>query len=446
MRRCPPGTPAAACLVVVACSGTLERPLHPAVTDSAITEVRDDTARSVTETTTATPSCPRLVAPADAPRVTPDLDGAALAAAVAAAPEGSTVVFAPGVYDLGGVPLRLDTPGVTLVSESGYPDDVLIDGGYRVETVLTITASDVHVGGLLFAHSTGTLIDVVPAGASITGLELVSLGLTDPGGVAMRFGTDGADHWVDGAELGCSRFELTSAGRSDVSRRSGGTCATGGLDVYGADAPWVHDVNVSGFWCANGTSGPAIHLRGGTRGALIERSFVLDGAQGVLIGEAETGSGRAAPEGACGEGAGALGVYGSVVRNLGVTLTDPNLESAEAGFVVGVGVEHACAVVLAHNTVYVAQPARRGDFVVGAGAEATLLNNLGTVPIVVDPAGVAVEAGNLVGTADWLTTDLHLRSDAPAVDAGQPLSAGTCADDRDGDLRDALPDVGADER
>ncbi len=415
-----------------------------ATVDSTAAAVEDAGDTAVAE---PAPLCPRLVPGPDPVRVTPDLDGAALAAALAAAPEGATVVFAPGIYTLGGVELRLDTPGVTVLSESGYGDDVLIEGAYDTETLLHVTASEVHVGALSFAHSIGSLIDVTPAGGDLSGVHLSSLLLYDPGGVGVVFGTDDAGHYVDDAEIGCTSLQLTSAGRGEVSRLDPEACATGGIDARGSDAPWIHDNAISGFWCGVGISGAGIHVGGGARGAVVERNLLLDDAQGVLIGDAPPDETRAAPDGGCPDATGPVAVYGAMVRNNAVTLTDPGLPGSDAGFRVGISLDGACDVAVVHNTVFSAWTGVEGDVDArGAGTRATVVNNLSSHEISAAPAATVTSSGNLVATEDWLTTDLHLREGAPAVDAADRLTAGTCADDRDGDLRDALPDVGADER
>jgi plastocyanin len=63
----------------------------------------------------------------------------------------------------------------------------------------------------------------------------------------------------------------------------------------------------------------------------------------------------------------------------------------------------------------------------------------------VDRAGTIVSSNPILGTPRFINAsagDYHIQSDSDAIDQGTPLGV---LDDIDGDLRDALPDVGADE-
>lgn len=407
---------------------------------------------SGTDPTTDTPPeerwCPRPAATYEQVRVSPDLDGAALAEAIAAAPQGSTVLFASGAYALGGATLHLDTPGVTLTAESGRAEDVLLDGQGRGGPLVAITASDVTLASLTLAWSGAELIDATPAGAPLTGLRLNALSLYDPVGVAIRFGTDGAGSFVDGAEIGCSSVELTVVGRAELNEADPAACPTGGLEAFGSADLHLHDTTFSGFWCATGTAAPAVHLGGGARTPLFERNLLLDNTRGIVLGDEAPADGARPPEaGDCPESGGPVTVYGGVLRNNAVTATDPTFAASEARFDLGLRLESVCDAEVLHTTVFGAFPTVTTDLDArGAGTRVLFQNNLSGKPIRSPPELAVTAVGNLVGTDEWLTSDLHLVSDAPAINAGEPLEAGACGDDRDGDARDALPDVGADER
>jgi hypothetical protein len=88
-----------------------------------------------------------------------------------------------------------------------------------------------------------------------------------------------------------------------------------------------------------------------------------------------------------------------------------------------------------------------------AGSAAVeVANNVGTDPFYErDGATAAQNEANLADAdaalfADPEGADLHLASGATAaIDQGVVLEPGLCDDDIDGDLRDATPDIGADE-
>ena len=55
------------------------------------------------------------------------------------------VAVADGVYDLAGASLRIEAPNVTLRSQSGSREAVILDGNYATTEIVQITASNVTV-------------------------------------------------------------------------------------------------------------------------------------------------------------------------------------------------------------------------------------------------------------------------------------------------------------
>jgi hypothetical protein len=78
-------------------------------------------------------------------------------------------------------------------------------------------------------------------------------------------------------------------------------------------------------------------------------------------------------------------------------------------------------------------------------------NNLLTHALKERDGATAVQAANLVDAGleqfvDANAGDLHLAPGSAAIGVGEALAAGLADEDFEGDARDAMPDVGADER
>lgn len=77
----------------------------------------------------------------------------AIQAVVDAAGAGDTVQFADGTYAIEGYGIWVQSPGITLRSESGQASEVVLDGAGGAGSVLTISASDVTVVELTTARA-----------------------------------------------------------------------------------------------------------------------------------------------------------------------------------------------------------------------------------------------------------------------------------------------------
>ena len=89
-------------------------------------------------------------------------------------------------------------------------------------------------------------------------------------------------------------------------------------------------------------------------------------------------------------------------------------------------------------------------FLSASATSAATTNNIATHPLREREAATATLAGNLTDATtdlfvDVMNGDLHLTTDAAAIDQGVPLDPGLCDYDIDGEPRDTAPDIGADE-
>ncbi len=374
-----------------------------------------------------------------------------LRAIVASAASGTTILLADGFYDLSGGDgshrLSFETPGVTLRSASGQRDAVILDGGYVTSELVSIFASDVTVADLTLRrafdhplHLSGT------PGNPITGVLLHNLRIVDPGQQAIKINPIG-DGYVDDGVIECSSIELTDAGRAAIRD----DCYTGGVDAHQAWGWVVRRNRVAGFWCNDGLSEHAVHFWKGSRDTVVEENVIVDCARGIGFGLGAGGDGRTYPDDPY-PGVGYLGHIDGMVRNNFVAAGDPRLFDTADGFDTGIGLEQARGARVLHNTVAsTAMPRSSSIEWRFENTLAQIANNLASDRLLERDGAQAALAGNidfcpLTWLADIAAGDLHLTAAAaPAVDAGVPLDPGAADFDIDVEVRDARPDVGADE-
>lgn len=374
-----------------------------------------------------------------------------LRAIVAGAASGTTILLADGFYDLAGGDgshrLSFETPGVTLRAASGERDAVILDGGYVTRELVSILASDVTVADLTLMrafdhplHLSGT------PGNPITGVLLHNLRIVDPGQQAVKINPID-DGYVDDGVIECSSIELTDAGRAEIRD----SCYTGGVDAHQAWGWVVRRNRIAGFWCDDGLSEHAVHFWKGSRDTVVEENVIVDCARGIGFGLGSSGVSRTYPDDPY-PGVGYLGHIDGMARNNFVAAADPRLFAAPDGFDTGIGLEQARGARVLHNTVASTSAPRSSS--IEWRFDNTLVeiaNNLASDRLLARDGASATLAGNidfcpLTWLADVGAGDLHLTAAAAgAVDAGVPLAPGLADFDIDVEVRDARPDVGADE-
>jgi hypothetical protein len=390
------------------------------------------------------PGCAPLPAPpSDAIALTPADD---LAAAIASAPAGATLVLADGSYDVSAASyIVLATDGVTIRSQSGDPEAVIIDGGYGIGEVFSVVADDITIAELTIQRAINHPIHVTGGPDSDTvGTTIYRVRVIDPGQQGIKINAaDGT--YADFGTIACSHLELTEAGRTHVT-----DCYTGGIDAHLAQGWAVRDNTIVGFWCEAGLSEHGVHFWNSGRDTVVERNLIVDCARGVGFGLGESGNGTSRDYGEplCPGISGFVGHYGGVIRNNMIVGRDPALFASAAGMDSGIALEQACDTHVAHNTIVSLQPPFVSMEYRWPNTRASIVDNLVTHTITMRDGGVAELDGNLEmvgidGFVDPAGADLHLVAGAAAIDAAAVDP--TTLDDFDGDARDASPDVGADE-
>lgn len=371
-----------------------------------------------------------------------------LAAAIAGAPAGSTLVLADGTYDVSGANyIALVNDGVTIRSASGDPTAVIIDGGYALGEVFSIAADDITIAEVTIQRAYYHPIHVIGGSDSNTENTLVyRVRVVDPGQQAIKINAQDGNY-ADFGTIACSHIELTAEGRPHVT-----DCYTGGIDAHLAQGWTIRDNTITGFWCESGLSEHGVHVWNSGRDTVVERNTIIDCARGVGFGLGESGNGTSRDYGddPCPGVTGFVGHYGGVIRNNAIVGRDPAMFASEFGMDSGVALEQACGAVVTHNTVVALQPPFVGMEYRFANTQASIADNLVTHAITMRDGGNAVLEGNLVdvGTehfVDAAAGDVHLVAGSTAIDAAIGVAGAEVIDDVDGEARDASPDVGADE-
>jgi hypothetical protein len=279
---------------------------------------------------------------------------------VAGTSPGDTVSLADGTYTLDEATdgnytgLYVTTADITIVGESGDASAVILDSNYAdhgMQTALiSVDAPSVVIAHLTVKRSIFHLIHLWENGDAALIHDVV---LEDGGQQFLKASV--GEGLVENAEVSCSQFAMTDAGRSNVwgyGAQDGGTgCYTGGIDTHNAAAWHIHDSMFSGIYCdsslgrpahgkkaedrdgqtyAGGLAEHAIHMWDSPSGSghLIERNFVEDCARGIGIGMSDA-------------------VHDTIVRNNIVVSSF----AASGEHDVPINVERGVDIGILHNTI-----------------------------------------------------------------------------------------------
>lgn len=367
-----------------------------------------------------------------------------------ALPPHTTLVFAPGQYDLAGIaPLEIGAEDVVLRSASGDPADVTLVGDFT-SPLVRVRASRVTISGLTFLRGDGGIViaDTVPATDVL--LYKIRVGATAQSSVH----APGEGAYTDRVTLACSTLELGDAGRATLASQ-GVPCDSIGLNVVGGRTWRIVDTTFDGFWCGS-SEGIAAVLRGGSRDVVFERNRIVNSYVGLRLGLATEPPRRTyADEPACASGQPNMSAMQvRVVNNLVIEdgSVRPSFDSA-------IALWNTCDGDVNHNTISVANTdvfsAIEYRFAISTGVR--ILNNA-VSDVALSGTGVAIRAregatadtrGNVIEPDATLYARTGARPLAPAV--GSPLrdaadctgSPPGCAADYYGATRGTPADVGA---
>jgi hypothetical protein len=378
--------------------------------------------------------CPPLPSPSGPVIEKWPTDAGDLRAVVAGAASGTTILLHDGFYDMSGGDsihrLVFSTAGLTLRSASGDREAVILDGGYVTGELVSIQASDTTIADITLSRAYFHPIHASGPDTPIEHILIHNVHIIDPGEQAVKINPVGGGT-VDNGTLECSHLELTDTGRPFIRNN----CYTGGLDAHLATGWLVRRNLIEGFWCDDGLSEHGIHMWRQCADTVVEENLVIDCARGIGFGL----------------GSGVDGHTRGIIRNNFVAAGDPDLFASPSGFDSGISLWGADDAQVYHNTVASTQAPTASSiewrFISTA---VTLANNLVTNRIW-DRGGTSYLSTNteyapLSLFADVAAGDLHLADPgSDPVAGGTTLAPGLADTDFDGRLRDAAPDVGADE-
>jgi len=361
-------------------------------------------------------------------------DAGNLRSTIESAASGTTILLHDGFYDMSGGDsthrLLFSTPGLTLRSASGNREAVILDADYATDELVSVQASNTTIADITLMRAYNHPIHVSGPETPIDNILIHNVHVIDSGQQAIKVNPVGAGT-VDNSTLECSYLELTDVGRPFIRNN----CYTGGLDAHAATGWVVRRNRIEGFWCDTGLSEHGIHMWRLCQDTLVEENLIIDCARGIGFGL----------------GPGNDGHIDGIIRNNFVAAGDPDLFASPTGFDSGISLWGAEGARAYHNTVASTQsPSASSIEWRFISTSVTLANNLVTDRIW-DRGGTSNLAGNteyapLNLFADVAGGDLHLTDpESGPVDAGTPLSPGFADNDFDSLLRDAAPDIGADE-
>ncbi len=374
-----------------------------------------------------------------------------LRSTVSAAKAGDTILFADGTYNLNGDNLWIDK-ALTIRSESGDREKVILDGGYVTAETIQIAASGVTVSDITLKRAKYHLIHVMATSTSDANNTVIkNVHLIDPGQQAVKINQNSAKtRFTDNGTISGSRIEMTEAGRKKVIEING-SCYTGGVDAHQSRGWKIYDNEIEGFWCSQGLAEFGIHFWTGSRDTLVERNKLIDNARGIGFGMGQSGTWRIYSDNPCG-GVANVGHYDGIIRNNFILQKSEALRNSQTHFDTGISLEQACGTKVLHNTIVsTAKPNLSSSEWRFANTNVQIANNAVSYNMMARDGGKAELSSNLENAAIDLFLnpaggDLHLSESAEgAIDKGSALSAGLCDEDIDGDARDATPDIGADE-
>lgn len=374
--------------------------------------------------------------------------------AVNTAASGTTILIADGTYNLGqsGYYLWIDTPGITLRSESGDRETVILDDNYTGSEIITVATSNVTIAELTIMRAGTHPIHVVSTDRGDTLNTLIyNVHIIDPGQQAIKVNPNGSGYYTDNGVVACSTIELTDAGRAKVLEING-SCYTGGVDAHQSQGWVVRDNIIKDFWCPTGLSEHGIHFWRGCRDTIVERNNLIDNARGIGFGLTETGSGRTYLDDPCPGAIGYVEHYDGIIRNNFLFAGSAGLFASEYGADGGISLNQSCGTQVFHNSIAFTSSAFAAIEWRFANTDVDIINNLVTHNLM-DRGGSANLSGNLSQQPLTLFVDgpngnLHLDQDAGvAIDQGVSIASGDCDDDYDGDTRpiSSARDIGADE-
>ncbi len=358
---------------------------------------------------------------------------AALQGAVNAANSGGdkNIRIADGVYDLSGIALQISADGMSIRSESGDRNAVILDNHYiegGTSGIFRIVSSNVTIADMTLQHPYYHAVHISPAGtAAIENIVLDNLHIIDPGEQAVKINASASGPNISNGTIQNCLIELTDTGRTKLTY-TGYPCYTGGIDGHWSVGWTIRDNVIQGFWCSDGLSEHGIHFWKNSSNILVERNKIIDCDRGI------------------GFGLGSDGNSGGIIRNNMIS------HGSDHGYAdVGISIESTPDARVYNNTVYHEHNYSAIEYRFAASADILINNNL-TNRAITRRDGATGQVENNITSAlpAWFINpsagDLHLASALTRL-VNQGLAINGLTDDFDKGIRpyNGGYDIGADE-
>lgn len=342
-----------------------------------------------------------------------------------------TILIADGNYLLNGSYLRVAVDNVTVRSQSGVRESVILDGNYQTTEIFQVVSSNTTISDITIKRAYDHPIHVMATASNDVENTLISnVHIIDPGQQAIKINPDaGRTHFVNNGRITGSFIELTAAGRTNVWDRNG-SCYTGGVDGHQAEGWVVEDNEIRGFWCSGGLAEHGVHFWSNSSNTLVQRNRIIDCDRGI------------------GFGLGSSGHSGGIIRNNMIYHGEDHGVSD-----VGIGLESATGTQVYNNTIFQEHSYPNSiEYRFEDSSNLTIVNNLTNRVIASRQGGsTALLAHNVTSAVeDWFVDtengNLHLNSEREGV-TGAAITIPGLIDDCDKENRPQGTglDIGADE-
>jgi len=365
---------------------------------------------------------------------------------IANAPSYTKILLKDGIYKLNhDRRLIFRRPYIILSSLSKNRDKVVIDGQYKVGSLIELRASHITISSLTLKHAIWHAIHL-KGGAN--NIKLYNLHILDCGEQLIKSNPN-TIHWNesyakfnDNVTVSNCLIEITDKGRKRVHKLPYSACYTQGIDAHAARG-WVVEDNIfKDIHCYKKSAVASILFWHGSRDITIQRNKIVNCIIGIQFGEGNVKKARIYPDKKI-----KAGVYDSIIKN-NFILGDPTF------FDTGICVWACRNIKIFNNTIYSKCDSKRcfaGIDIRFNHSIISIKNNL-YYPKIVNRTGMNSQiyiSNNVRSRAEFFVNpklgDLHLKKYIRGVvNAGKNLTPYVIYD-IDGQLRDKHPDIGADE-
>mgnify|MGYP000226976997 CR=1 FL=1 len=288
----------------------------------------------------------------------------------------TTIYLKDGFYDIqhqGNI--LIESEHITIRSESGNRDSVIIDSNYKVYG-FRVAADDFTLADLTIKRFAYHPIHI----QGRDNARLHNIAVFDGGEQFVKINShpyDGVREFSDNGTVSCSHFELTPSGSANVRASIGpGSCYTGGIDMHAGWNWKFHDSVYKDIYCRNrpGLAEHAIHLWRNGKDNIIERNILINNGRSIGLG-LYPGNGRrdflpGDLDGTTYTKAEVEHVGGVIRNNIIYTNIGKKAES-------GISLEGAYESQVYHNTIYMIGSNRVPiDSVYESTKKNTIMNNL----------------------------------------------------------------------